>query len=114
MEKTGKTVLSRIWFLCLCAAITVSVIIGVSTADAFKNNGLGDIVSSWVSTGRNLPVSADQILQVLGPERIQQIAQKAGVSTENLSQQLAVYLPRSSISYHRTANYRMRTLLKKG
>ncbi len=61
--------------------------------DAFKSKGLGDLVASWVSTGKNLPVSAEQILQVLGPEKIGQIAQKAGMSGEALSQQLSVYLP---------------------
>ncbi len=61
--------------------------------DAFKSKGLGDLVASWVSTGKNLPVSAEQILQVLGPEKVEQIAQKAGMSGEALSQQLSVYLP---------------------
>ncbi len=28
---------------------------------AFQKNGLGDIVNSWVSTGKNLPISAVQI-----------------------------------------------------
>jgi len=63
------------------------------TIEAFKNKGLGDLAASWISTGKNLPVSAEQILQVLGPEKIGQIAQKAGMSGEALSQQLAVYLP---------------------
>ncbi len=61
--------------------------------EAFKNKGLGDLAASWISTGKNLPVSAEQILQVLGPEKIGQIAQKAGMSGEALSQQLSVYLP---------------------
>ncbi len=61
--------------------------------DAFKNKGLGDLVASWISTGKNLPVSAEQILQVLGPEKIGQIAQQAGMSGETLSLQLSVYLP---------------------
>lgn len=29
----------------------------------FQKNGLGEIVNSWVSTGKNLPISADQIKQ---------------------------------------------------
>jgi uncharacterized protein YidB (DUF937 family) len=61
--------------------------------DAFKNKGLGEVVSSWIATGRNLPVSADQIIQVLGQERIAQIAQKVGMSQEEFAQQLSVYLP---------------------
>ena len=32
----------------------------------FNQAGLGDQVASWVGTGQNLPVSADQLGQVLG------------------------------------------------
>ena len=31
---------------------------------------LGDVVQSWVSTGQNLPVSADQLQSALGVDRI--------------------------------------------
>jgi uncharacterized protein YidB (DUF937 family) len=61
--------------------------------EAFKNNRLGDIVSSWISTGKNMPISADQILQTLGPDKIQKIAQKIGMSNEDLSQHLSLLLP---------------------
>ena len=61
--------------------------------ESFKNNRLGDIVSSWISTGENMPISADQILQTLGPDRIQKIAQKIGMSDEDLSQHLSQLLP---------------------
>ncbi len=33
---------------------------------SFHDKGLGEIASSWVGTGENLPVSADQVHQVLG------------------------------------------------
>ncbi len=61
--------------------------------EAFKNNRLGDIVSSWISTGENMPISADQILQTIGPDRIQNIAQKIGMSNEDLTQHLSQVLP---------------------
>ena len=35
-------------------------------AKAFQDNGLGEQVASWIGTGQNLPVSAEQIRQVLG------------------------------------------------
>jgi uncharacterized protein YidB (DUF937 family) len=44
--------------------------------DAFKNKGMNDIMSSWIRTGQNLPISPDQILQVLGSGQIQQFAKK--------------------------------------
>lgn len=61
--------------------------------EAFQKGGLGEIARSWVSTGANLPVSADQIQSVLGSERIQALASKLGVSTEQASGQVAEFLP---------------------
>ncbi len=62
-------------------------------AEAFRQNGLGNIVSSWIGTGTNLPVSVDQVQQVLGKEQIQAMAQKAGISAESAGSQLAAALP---------------------
>ena len=36
----------------------------------FHDKGLGGLVTSWVSTGQNLPISADQIQHVLGSEQV--------------------------------------------
>ncbi len=60
---------------------------------AFQKNGLGEIVNSWVSTGKNLPISADQIRQGLGGDLLKQVAGKAGVSPEVAGGQLADLLP---------------------
>src|SRR5512135_1934648 len=62
-------------------------------AQTLKDKGLGDVVSSWISTGKNLPVSADQITQALGSDQIQQISKNAGVSQEEASKGLASLLP---------------------
>jgi uncharacterized protein YidB (DUF937 family) len=35
---------------------------------ALQKNGLGDVVSSWISTGQNLPISAEQIQRGLGQD----------------------------------------------
>jgi len=59
----------------------------------FKDKGLGDTISSWISTGENLPVSADQIKHVLGADQIQQISKGVGVSQEEISKGLAGLLP---------------------
>jgi uncharacterized protein YidB (DUF937 family) len=61
--------------------------------DLFKQKGLGDQVSSWVSTDQNMPVSADQVHHALGGDAIQQLAAKAGVSPEQASGGLAHLLP---------------------
>jgi len=62
-------------------------------AETFKNKGLGEIMSSWISTGQNLPISSDQIQQVLGSDLVQQFAKKLGASNEDVSGGLANLLP---------------------
>jgi len=61
--------------------------------EKFQQGGLGDIVSSWVGTGANLPISAEQIQAVLGNEQIAGLAAKLGLDSSQLSQQLAEHLP---------------------
>ncbi len=58
----------------------------------FQQSGLGDIFRSWISTGKNLPVSAEQILQALGPQ-VDQLSQKAGLSASQAPSVLAQLLP---------------------
>jgi uncharacterized protein YidB (DUF937 family) len=60
---------------------------------AFQKNGQGEIVNSWVSTGKNLPVTPQQIQQGLGGDLLKQLATKAGISTEAAGTQLAGLLP---------------------
>ena len=62
-------------------------------AQTFNEKGLGDIISSWIGTGENLPISAEQIRQVLGSGQIQQVAEKLGVSSDQASNALAEMLP---------------------
>jgi uncharacterized protein YidB (DUF937 family) len=51
------------------------------------------VVSSWVGTGENLPISADQISKVLGGGQLADLAQQAGISPERASSMLASVLP---------------------
>ena len=59
----------------------------------FNQKGLGDVVSSWVATGKNLPISAEQIQAVLGSSQIQALAAKAGISPEMASNAISQILP---------------------
>jgi uncharacterized protein YidB (DUF937 family) len=59
----------------------------------FHDKGLGSLVSSWVGTGQNLPISADQIQHVLGSEQVKELAAKAGISPETANSGLAQLLP---------------------
>ena len=61
--------------------------------ETFKSKGLNDTVSSWVSTGQNLPISGKQIQDVLGSDLIQQFAKKLGASNQDVSGGLANLLP---------------------
>lgn len=61
--------------------------------EKFQKNGLGDVISSWIGKGANQPVSADQISNTLGTERITEIAGKVGVSPDHISESLASILP---------------------
>jgi len=61
--------------------------------DNLHRKGLGDVVSSWVGTGQNLPVSADQLTRALGSSQVQAMAQKLGFSPQEMSSHLAELLP---------------------
>lgn len=58
-----------------------------------QQGGLGHLADSWVSTGKNLPVSADQITGALGPDQLGSLAQGLGMSHGDLSSKLAELLP---------------------
>lgn len=63
--------------------------------EAFQAKGLGDVVASWIGTGQNLPVSAEQIQSVLGSGLVQQLAARAGLPPEAATTLLAQILPRA-------------------
>jgi uncharacterized protein YidB (DUF937 family) len=60
---------------------------------SFHEKGLGAVAASWVSTGQNLPISADQIQQVLGSDQVKQLAAKAGISPDAAGSALSQLLP---------------------
>mgnify|MGYP003386493577 FL=1 len=61
--------------------------------DAFQNAGLGDQLKSWISTGQNMPISADQLSEALGSDKIRDIAGQLGMSQGEVSGGLADMLP---------------------
>ncbi|GAW67021.1 hypothetical protein GPEL0_01f2630 [Geoanaerobacter pelophilus] len=60
---------------------------------SFQQKGLGDTISSWIGTGQNWSISPEQIEEGLGSERIQNLAAKAGMSTEEVTAKLSELLP---------------------
>ena len=60
---------------------------------AFEGRGMGDMISSWISTGPNPPISSSQITDVLGRDTLTQFAAKAGVPHGEAGGLLAALLP---------------------
>ncbi len=61
---------------------------------AFQKNGMGDVIGSWVGSGQNMPISADALGKVLGPDILSQLgAQAGGVGHGDLLSQLSQILP---------------------
>ena len=60
---------------------------------AFHDKGLGNLASSWVATGQNLPITAEQIQHVLGSDQVKQMAAKVGISPDAAGTSLAQLLP---------------------
>jgi uncharacterized protein YidB (DUF937 family) len=55
--------------------------------------GLGEQVKSWIGNGQNLPITADQLRQVLGSDAVRQLAAKYNIPVNQLSELLAHQLP---------------------
>jgi uncharacterized protein YidB (DUF937 family) len=58
-----------------------------------QESGLGNQVQSWLGSGANLPVSADQLRSALGNEHVRQIAQQLGLPVDAALKLLAEHLP---------------------
>ena len=61
--------------------------------DKLQKGGLGNAANSWVGTGPNQPVSPGQLGSALGPNIIKTIAQRSGLSEEEITKQLSQVLP---------------------
>lgn len=59
----------------------------------FQQSGLGDVMASWISTGQNMPVSADQLRGALGDDTLGQLARQTGASHADVLGQLTQLLP---------------------
>jgi len=62
-------------------------------AQGFEGAGLSRVFGSWVGTGANQSVSGEQVQAALGQNKIQEFAQRAGVSAGVAPQLLATVLP---------------------
>jgi uncharacterized protein YidB (DUF937 family) len=60
---------------------------------ALEKGGLGPQVQSWLGTGQNMPITADQLKAVLGNTEIQSFARQMGLPVDQVLQLVAQYLP---------------------
>jgi len=57
--------------------------------------GFGEQVRSWIGNGQNLPISADQLQEVLGSDTVKQLAARFNIPIDQVSQVLARELPQA-------------------
>jgi uncharacterized protein YidB (DUF937 family) len=57
--------------------------------------GFGNQIKSWLGNGQNLPITAEELQQVLGNDTVRQLAAKYHVPVDQISQILAQELPKA-------------------
>jgi uncharacterized protein YidB (DUF937 family) len=58
-----------------------------------KDKGLGAVAASWVGTGANQPITADQVGQILNNDQLRTLAAQHGLNVDELKSHLAQILP---------------------
>lgn len=61
--------------------------------ERFTEVGLGNVISSWIGTGENVPITPEQVHQALGEGHLQQIAEETALTEHEAAAQLADMLP---------------------
>jgi uncharacterized protein YidB (DUF937 family) len=61
--------------------------------NAFQRGGMGDVMSSWIGTGANEPISPGQLSDVLGPDMMSQLGKAGDVPTHEAGSVLSSLLP---------------------
>ncbi len=59
----------------------------------FQQAGLGDVIGSWVGSGRNQAISPDQLSHALGPDTLSDLAAQLGMNSGAAAGQLSQVLP---------------------
>ncbi len=60
---------------------------------SFHEKGLGGLMSAWVNTGPNPPMTTDQVHQALGSDKVKELAAAAGISPDIATSAIAQLLP---------------------
>ena len=59
----------------------------------FQQAGLGGVIQGWISNGPNPPVTPDQTANVVGDDKIAEVAAKTGIPQDQVSAAIAKLLP---------------------
>jgi uncharacterized protein YidB (DUF937 family) len=59
----------------------------------FREGGLSQQADSWVGTGQNMNISADQLQQIFGSSTISDLASRLGMSEQQAGSDMAQLLP---------------------
>jgi uncharacterized protein YidB (DUF937 family) len=63
--------------------------------DKLHQAGLDKQVQSWISNGRNIPVTPDELRNALNDKQLQQIARSMGLPVDQALEVVAKYLPQA-------------------
>ena len=63
--------------------------------DKLHQAGLDKQVASWLSSGKNMPVTPDQLRNALNDKQLQQIARSMGLPVDQALEVIAKYLPQA-------------------
>lgn len=64
-----------------------------SLVGGLSQNGLGEIVGSWLGNGENASISPDQVTDLLGSDKISEFASSLGLSEDSAKGAIADALP---------------------
>lgn len=67
--------------------------------NSFRQNGAGDAVDSWVSSGPNREIAPDQLKRAITPEVLAALSQQTGMSEQELLARLSSELPQAVDRY---------------
>jgi uncharacterized protein YidB (DUF937 family) len=62
--------------------------------ERFEEAGLGNVIQSWIGTGENVPITAEQLHEVLREGQIRQVAEETGMDEQQVEHQLSDMLPK--------------------
>jgi uncharacterized protein YidB (DUF937 family) len=61
--------------------------------EKLQQNGHGEVAKTWVGSGQNQPIQPGSVGSALGPSIIKTLAEKTGMSEQEVTAQLAQVLP---------------------